>query len=118
LAAGYCKPAWWWKTAGLLGYETLGSAGAGVSALDLLAPMIVGGIGMGMVFVPLFDIVLAGIEGEDADRQVDAEDHPSAAADDVRRNQPVPLPRRSPAGTRPGGLPRANHGRKPAEVDV
>jgi hypothetical protein len=33
-----------------------------VTTLDLLAPMIVGGIGMGMVFVPLFDIVMAGVE--------------------------------------------------------
>jgi MFS family permease len=40
----------------------LRSAGAGVGSLDLLAPMIVGGIGMGMVFVPLFDIVMAGVE--------------------------------------------------------
>jgi MFS family permease len=36
--------------------------GASVTTLDLLAPMIVGGIGMGMVFVPLFDIVMAGVE--------------------------------------------------------
>jgi EmrB/QacA subfamily drug resistance transporter len=32
-----------------------------VSTLDLLAPMVIGGIGMGMVFVPLFDIVMAGV---------------------------------------------------------
>jgi MFS family permease len=32
-----------------------------VTSLDLLAPMIVGGAGMGMVFVPLFDIVMAGV---------------------------------------------------------
>jgi len=51
------------EAAGLLGlYEMLGSVGAGVSTLDLLALMIVGGVGMGMVFVPLFDIVLAGVE--------------------------------------------------------
>jgi hypothetical protein len=29
--------------------------------VDLLAPMVIGGIGMGMVFVPLFDIVMAGL---------------------------------------------------------
>ena len=40
----------------------LGSVGAGVSTLDLPAPMIVGGVSMGMVFVPLFDIVMAGVE--------------------------------------------------------
>jgi EmrB/QacA subfamily drug resistance transporter len=32
-----------------------------VGTVDLIAPMIVGGIGMGMVFVPLFDIVMAGV---------------------------------------------------------
>ena len=41
-------------------YAVLERAGSGVSTVDLLAPMVVGGIGMGMVFVPLFDIVLAG----------------------------------------------------------
>jgi hypothetical protein len=40
----------------------LQGAGAHVGSLDLLAPMIVGGVAMGMVFVPLFDIVLAGVE--------------------------------------------------------
>src|SRR4029077_8958922 len=35
--------------------------GRGVSTVDLLAPMVIGGIGMGMVFVPLFDIVMAGV---------------------------------------------------------
>lgn len=39
----------------------LRAAGTGVSTADLLAPMIIGGIGMGMVFVPLFDIAMAGI---------------------------------------------------------
>ena len=36
-------------------------ASGGVSTVDLLAPMVAGGIGMGMVFVPLFDIVMAGV---------------------------------------------------------
>jgi EmrB/QacA subfamily drug resistance transporter len=50
------------ETAGLLAiYAVLRGAGGGVSTVDLLAPMIVGGIGMGMVFVPLFDIVMAGV---------------------------------------------------------
>jgi EmrB/QacA subfamily drug resistance transporter len=40
---------------------TLRAAGSGVSTADLLGPMIIGGIGMGMVFVPLFDIAMAGI---------------------------------------------------------
>jgi hypothetical protein len=47
----------------LLGlYAVIRGTGAQVGSLDLLAPMIVGGIGMGMVFVPLFDIVMAGVE--------------------------------------------------------
>jgi EmrB/QacA subfamily drug resistance transporter len=51
------------ETAGLLGlYAMLEHAGPQVASLDLLAPMIVGGVGMGMVFVPLFDIVMAGVE--------------------------------------------------------
>ncbi|HEX6519007.1 MAG TPA: MFS transporter [Streptosporangiaceae bacterium] len=50
------------EAAGLAGiYLALRSAGGNVGTVDLLAPMIVGGIGMGMVFVPLFDIVMAGV---------------------------------------------------------
>jgi EmrB/QacA subfamily drug resistance transporter len=50
------------ETAGLLGiYAVLRGAGPAISTADLLAPMIVGGVGMGMVFVPLFDIVMAGV---------------------------------------------------------
>jgi EmrB/QacA subfamily drug resistance transporter len=53
------------EAAGLLAvYAVLRGAGAGVGTVDLLAPMIVGGIGMGMVFVPLFDIVMAGVRPE------------------------------------------------------
>ena len=45
------------EAAGLLGiYLVLRGAGGGVSTADLLAPMVIGGIGMGMVFVPLFDL--------------------------------------------------------------
>ena len=51
------------ETIGLLGFVfVLHSAGGSVGSLDLLAPMLVGGFGMGMVFVPLFDISLAGVE--------------------------------------------------------
>jgi MFS family permease len=51
------------EAAGLLALAAvLHQAGAAVTTLDLLAPMIVGGAGMGMVFVPLFDIVMAGVE--------------------------------------------------------
>ena len=50
------------EAAGLLGiYAVLRGAGGGVSTVSLLAPMVIGGIGMGMVFVPLFDIVMAGV---------------------------------------------------------
>jgi MFS family permease len=50
------------EAAGLLAiYAVLRGAGGGVSTVDLLAPMVAGGIGMGMVFVPLFDIVMAGV---------------------------------------------------------
>jgi hypothetical protein len=50
------------EAAGLLAiYAVLHVAGGGVSTVDLLAPMVIGGIGMGMVFVPLFDIVMAGV---------------------------------------------------------
>ncbi|MBV9450118.1 MAG: MFS transporter [Streptosporangiaceae bacterium] len=50
------------EAAGLAGiFLALRSAGGNVGTVDLLAPMIVGGIGMGMVFVPLFDIVMAGV---------------------------------------------------------
>jgi EmrB/QacA subfamily drug resistance transporter len=54
------------EAAGLLGvYAVLRGAAAGVSTVDLLAPMVVGGIGMGMVFVPLFDIVMAGVRPQE-----------------------------------------------------
>jgi EmrB/QacA subfamily drug resistance transporter len=54
------------EAAGLLAiYAVLRGAGAGVGTVDLLAPMVVGGIGMGMVFVPLFDIVLAGVRPQE-----------------------------------------------------
>ena len=54
------------EAAGLLAvYAVLRGAGADVSTADLLAPMVVGGIGMGMVFVPLFDVVLAGVRPQE-----------------------------------------------------
>lgn len=39
----------------------LRSAGGGVSAWDLAGPLTVTGFGMGMVFVPMFDVILAGV---------------------------------------------------------
>jgi MFS family permease len=54
------------EAAGLLGiYAVLRGAGPAISTVDLLAPMIAGGIGMGMVFVPLFDIVMAGVRPQE-----------------------------------------------------
>src|ERR1700761_8261959 len=54
------------EVAGLVGLcAALHVAGDGVSTVDLLAPMVIGGIGMGMVFVPLFDIVMAGVRPQE-----------------------------------------------------
>lgn len=53
--------------AGLAGlFAVLESAGTGLGALDLAAPLAIAGAGLGMVFVPLFDIVL----GDVADHEV------------------------------------------------
>ncbi len=40
----------------------LHDAGAGLSAWDTAGPLVVVGFGMGMVFVPMFDVILAGVE--------------------------------------------------------
>jgi EmrB/QacA subfamily drug resistance transporter len=37
------------------------SAGGGLSAWDLAGPLTITGFGMGMVFVPMFDVILAGV---------------------------------------------------------
>jgi hypothetical protein len=51
------------KGAGVFGlYLALQHAGTGVGSWDCLAPLLLAGIGMGMVFVPLFDIVLGGVD--------------------------------------------------------
>jgi MFS family permease len=39
----------------------LRSAGGGVTAWELVAPLALTGFGMGMVFVPMFDVILAGV---------------------------------------------------------
>ena len=36
--------------------------GAQLSAWDLAAPLALAGFGMGMIFVPMFDVILAGVE--------------------------------------------------------
>jgi predicted MFS family arabinose efflux permease len=47
---------------GLLGVDlVLRAAGGGVSAWQLTGPLAVTGYGMGMVFVPMFDVILAGV---------------------------------------------------------
>ncbi len=52
--------------AGILGvYAVLQGVGASFTAWDLVAPLLVGGAGMGMIFVPLFDIILGGVEGHE-----------------------------------------------------
>jgi EmrB/QacA subfamily drug resistance transporter len=40
----------------------LRSRGGDLSAWDLAAPLAVTGFGMGMIFVPMFDVILAGVE--------------------------------------------------------
>jgi MFS family permease len=45
----------------LLADLVLRSAGGGLSAWSLAAPLAVTGFGMGMVFVPMFDVILAGV---------------------------------------------------------
>ncbi len=40
----------------------LRAQGAGLSAWDIAAPLAVTGFGMGMIFVPMFDVILAGVE--------------------------------------------------------
>lgn len=48
--------------AGLVGCDlVMRGAGAGLTAWSLVAPLTVTGFGMGMVFVPMFDVILAGV---------------------------------------------------------
>lgn len=42
-------------------FVVLEQAGTGVGHFHFTAPLLIAGLGMGMVFVPLFDIVLAGV---------------------------------------------------------
>lgn len=52
---------------GLAGlFVVLQHTGTGVSSADFVAPLLVGGAGMGMIFVPMFDIIL----GDVADHEV------------------------------------------------
>ncbi len=46
----------------IVAFET---AGGGLSAWDFTAPLAVAGVGMGMVWVPLFDIVIGDVEGRE-----------------------------------------------------
>jgi predicted MFS family arabinose efflux permease len=43
-------------------YFVFAHYGAAVGAWDLVLPLLVFGTGMGMIFVPLFDIIMAGVE--------------------------------------------------------
>jgi hypothetical protein len=48
--------------AGILGCEAvLAASGTSLGSYDLVGPLAIAGIGLGMVFVPLFDIVLGGV---------------------------------------------------------
>ncbi|GII03554.1 MFS transporter [Planobispora takensis] len=50
-------------TAALVGlYLVFSTAGSDLGGWDLAAPMVAFGIGMGMIFVPLFDIILADLD--------------------------------------------------------
>ena len=52
--------------AGLAGlFAVLESAGAGLGGWDMAMPLGIAGVGLGMVFVPLFDIVLGDVEGHE-----------------------------------------------------
>ena len=44
-----------------IGAVVLHLAGGGLSAWDLTGPLALAGFGMGMVFVPMFDVILAGV---------------------------------------------------------
>ncbi|GAA0570762.1 DHA2 family efflux MFS transporter permease subunit [Kribbella sandramycini] len=51
---------------GLAGtYAVLSLTGLNVSQWDIAIPTLFGGIGMGMVFVPLFDIILSGVRDDE-----------------------------------------------------
>jgi EmrB/QacA subfamily drug resistance transporter len=48
---------------GLLAADfVLRASGGGVSAWELTGPLAVTGLGMGMIFMPMFDVILAGVE--------------------------------------------------------
>ncbi|WP_207401237.1 MFS transporter [Actinomadura roseirufa] len=59
-------------------YAVFGTAGTGLGGWHLAAPLLVFGAGMGMIFVPLFDIIVAGI----ADHEVGSA---SAALESVQQ---------------------------------
>ncbi|MFC4588367.1 MFS transporter [Sphaerisporangium corydalis] len=42
-------------------YVVLRTSGTGIGSTDFIVPLLIGGIGMGMIFVPLFDIILGGV---------------------------------------------------------
>ena len=52
--------------AGVLGlFGVLAGADGTLGSWDLVAPNLVGGIGMGMIFMPLFDLVITGVAAEE-----------------------------------------------------
>ena len=53
-------------SAGIFGvYLTLRSAGTGTTLWDLIPTLLVGGVGMGLVIAPFFDIVLWGVQTDE-----------------------------------------------------
>ena len=52
---------------GLVGlYALFANVGDGLNGWDLAAPLFVYGGGMGMIFIPLFDIILSGVQDHEA----------------------------------------------------
>jgi EmrB/QacA subfamily drug resistance transporter len=52
--------------AGLIAlYAVLGYAGTSIGSADFAAPLLIGGIGMGMIFAPMFDIVLRDVADQE-----------------------------------------------------
>jgi MFS family permease len=43
-------------------YLVFQSVGTDIGTFDFTAPLLIAGVGMGMVFVPLFDIILGGVD--------------------------------------------------------
>jgi hypothetical protein len=75
------------ETVGLVAlYLSLHHAGSDASSWDVIPALAFGGIGMGMVFVPLFDIILGGVR-----------EHEVGSASGVLAAAPPAVPAPAPA---------------------